>query len=327
MLQFHVSYNPLYQCQNVILKEELRNHLLRDSDSLAETEVALAGKGIQPIYPQWDLKRAKETAGSPPHMYPLVKTEFVYEDDGDNRPQVITKEIPFAATELAKLREDSARSGRESETEYVWRVSLSGATGSCCRKGEREGPGAQAGSSPPAIAEPCGRWLRAMHWAGGVRPAGEGGSPGPDGHGSSVLGSEQRAACLRMLYGREPEPDLSSPVLLPAEPERTTAPMRGLPASLKPAGIQLQGRIQNTPSEERTVAARGGGVTPNHRWPGRKVWTWGETAPELMNCGRRHGPVSGHIRGLEPEPRAAERGSKRLFPWGKARIWPGKKSP
>jgi len=72
-------------------------------------------------------------------MYPLVKTEFVYEDDGDNRPQVITKETPFAATELAKLRKDFARTARESETEYVWRVSLSGVDGISLSEREAEG--------------------------------------------------------------------------------------------------------------------------------------------------------------------------------------------
>jgi len=34
------------RCQNIILKEELRNQLLREADSLAETEVALAEKRI-----------------------------------------------------------------------------------------------------------------------------------------------------------------------------------------------------------------------------------------------------------------------------------------
>jgi len=56
------------RCQNIILKEELRNQLLRDADSLAETEVVRAEKGILSIYPQGDLKGAKETAGSPPHI-------------------------------------------------------------------------------------------------------------------------------------------------------------------------------------------------------------------------------------------------------------------
>jgi len=34
------------RCQNIILEEELRNQLLKEADSLAETEVALAEKGI-----------------------------------------------------------------------------------------------------------------------------------------------------------------------------------------------------------------------------------------------------------------------------------------
>jgi len=34
------------RCQNITLKEELRNRLLRDADSLEETEVAQAEKGI-----------------------------------------------------------------------------------------------------------------------------------------------------------------------------------------------------------------------------------------------------------------------------------------
>jgi len=59
------------RCQNVILKEELRNQLLRDSGSLAETEVARAEKGIRSIYPQGDLKGAKETTGSPPLHVPV----------------------------------------------------------------------------------------------------------------------------------------------------------------------------------------------------------------------------------------------------------------
>jgi len=100
------------RCQNVMLKEELRNQLLREADSLAETAVALAEKGIQSMYPQGDFKGGEETLGSPPPMYPLVKMEYVYEDDSDNRPQVITKEIPFTATELAKLRKDFARTAR-----------------------------------------------------------------------------------------------------------------------------------------------------------------------------------------------------------------------
>ena len=62
-------------------------------------------------------------------------------------------------------------------------------------------------------------------------------------------------------------------MLLLADPKRMTPLIRGLPDSLKPIGIQLQGRIQNTPSEERIAAALEGGAAPDRGWPGRKVWT------------------------------------------------------
>jgi len=158
-------------------------------------------------------------------MYPLVKIEYIYEDDGDNRPQIITKEIPFAATELAKLRKDFERTARESETEYVWRVLLSEGMASCCvRKGSRRvlGPGSVLNhrrSPSPVVADSEGRIL-----GGGVEPAGEGGSPGHNGHNRSrsALESVQKAACLQMMYDWEHKPSLSSPMLLLADPERKT---------------------------------------------------------------------------------------------------------
>lgn len=37
-----------------------------------------------------------------------------------------TKEVPFIATDLAKRKKEFGRNPRESEAEYIWRVSLSG---------------------------------------------------------------------------------------------------------------------------------------------------------------------------------------------------------
>jgi len=93
------------------------------------------------------LEDSKGDHGQPrPKMYPLVKMEYIYEDDSDSPPlpPVITKEISFTATELTKLRKDFVRTARESETQSVLRVSLSEEMGSCCRKGKRKGTGAQA---------------------------------------------------------------------------------------------------------------------------------------------------------------------------------------
>jgi len=131
-----------------------------------------------------------------------------------------------------------------------------------------------------------------------------------------------------MIYDRELKPDLSSPMLLPADPERMTPLIRGLPDSLKPIGIQLQGRIQNSPSEERTAAALEGGAAPDRRWPGRKAWTWGEIAQELINYGRKYGLVNRPYQRAETRAvRAAERGSGQSFFSGRSPDLAAKEKP
>ena len=96
-----------------------------------------------------------------------------------------------------------------------------------------------------------------------------------------------------MMEDRELKPNQSSPMMMPVDLERMTPLMQGLSDSLKPIGIQLQGKIQNTSEVERTTAALEGITTPDHWWSGRNVWTWGEVAQELMNFGRRYGPAGG----------------------------------
>ncbi|XP_069631326.1 LOW QUALITY PROTEIN: uncharacterized protein [Haliaeetus albicilla] len=280
--------------KNVILKEELRNQLLREADTQAEVEVTLAEKGIRQIYPQGDLQRAKETVESLPHMYPLIKTEYVYEDDSDDHPQVITKEVPFTATELAKLKKDFARAAKESETEYVWRVSLSGGDGILLSEKEAEGywgPGVFLTTGDRRA--PWSLTQRAAYWAGGLNPLERGDPLAITGTVDQLVESVQKAACLQMMYDRELKPHQGSPMMMPVNPKRMTPLIWGLPDSLKPIGIQLQGRIQNTPNGERIMATLEGKVSPDHRQSGRKVWTWGEIAQELINFGRKYGPVGG----------------------------------
>ncbi|XP_054677814.1 uncharacterized protein LOC129204954 [Grus americana] len=315
--------------QNLILKEELRNQLLRETDALAEEEVLLEEKGIRQVYPWGDIKGVKEAVKSPPHMCPQVKMEYVYEDNSDNRPQVITKEIPFMVTELAKLRKDFARTVRESETEYVWRVSLSGADGVFLSEKEAEGywgPGVFLTTGDHQA--PWSLTQRVAYWAGGLNSVGRGDPLAITASVDQLVESVQKAACLQMMYDRELKPNLSSPMLLPVDPERMMPLIRGLPDSLKPIGIQLQGRIQNTPSEERIMAALEGMVTPEHQRPGRKAWTWGEIAQELINYGRKYGPVSRSYQKVETRAvQTSEQGSGRLPFSGRSPDLTGKEKP
>uniref|UniRef100_A0A8B9M0A1 Uncharacterized protein n=1 Tax=Accipiter nisus TaxID=211598 RepID=A0A8B9M0A1_9AVES len=270
--------------QNVILKEELRNQLLREADTQVEVEMTLAEKGI----------RAKETVESLPNMYPLIKTEYVYEDDSDDHPQVITKEVPFTATELAKLKKDFARAAKESETEYVWRVSLSGGDGILLSEKEAEGYwGTGVFLTTDDHRAPWSLTQRAVYWDGGLNPLERGDPLAITGTVDQLVESVQKAACLQMMYDWELKPHQGFPMMMPVDPERMTPLVRGLPDSLKPIGIQLQGRIQNTPNGERIMATLEGKVSPDHRQSGRKVWTWGEIAQELINFGRKYGSVGG----------------------------------
>lgn len=134
---------------------------------------------------------------------------------------------------------------------------------------------------------------RAAYWAGGLNPLERGDPLAITGSVDHLVENIQKAACLQMMYDRQLEPHISSPMMLPVDPERMTPLIRGLPDSLKPIGIQLQGKIQNMPETDRVTATLERAATADRTRNGRKVWTWGEVAHELINYGRKYGPVSG----------------------------------
>ncbi|GAB0206914.1 hypothetical protein GRJ2_003157000 [Grus japonensis] len=59
-------------------------------------------------YPFNDLQAAKEKVEKlePLSLRPLVKTEYIYDDEQDQSPQVTTKEVPYTAVELMKLKKE-----------------------------------------------------------------------------------------------------------------------------------------------------------------------------------------------------------------------------
>ncbi|XP_068280404.1 uncharacterized protein, partial [Nyctibius grandis] len=223
---------------------------------------------------------------------PLVKVEYAYEDSEDNNPKMVTKEVPYTATELAKLKRDFSRSPKESETEYVWRVSLTGGDQILLSEREAEGywgPGVFLTTGDNRA--PWSLTQRAAYWAGGLNPLERGDPLALTGLVDQLVENVHKAACLQMMYDRELKLRQESPMMIPVDPERMTPLVRGLPDSLKPLGIQLQSTIRNTPQSARVTAALTGVLTPDRRTPEQKVWTWGEVAQELINYGRKYGPV------------------------------------
>ncbi|XP_052553477.1 uncharacterized protein LOC128087677 [Tympanuchus pallidicinctus] len=278
-----------------LLLEALKEQLRYKDNSLPQEK----------IYPLEGLKEMKarldKLEASPAQMRPLIKTEYTFDNSEDLDPQMNVKEIPFSATELAKLKKDFSRSPKESETEYVWRVSLTGGDQILLTEKEAEGywgPGVFL-----TTGDSCAPWSltqRAAYWAGGLNPLERGDPLAITGTVDQLVESVQKAACLQMMYDRKLQPHHESPMMMPVDPERMTALIRGLPESLKPIGIQLQGKIEAMSQGERIQPALEGTVTPNHLQSGNKAWTWGEVAQELINYGRKYGPVVSSSTKFEP---------------------------
>ncbi|XP_052546075.1 uncharacterized protein LOC128084228 [Tympanuchus pallidicinctus] len=279
------------------LKEQLRYK--DNSDIIAHS---LPQEKIYPLEGLKEMKaRLDKLEASPAQMRPLIKTEYTFDNSEDLDPQMNVKEIPFSATELAKLKKDFSRSPKESETEYVWRVSLTGGDQILLAEKEAEGywgPGVflTTGNSRA----PWSLTQRAAYWAGGLNPLERGDPLAITGTVDQLVESVRKAACLQMMYDRKLQPHHESPMMMPVDPERMTALIRGLPESLKPIGIQLQGKIEAMSQGERIRPVLEGTVTLNHLQSGNKAWTWGEVAQELINYGRKYGPVVSSSTKFEP---------------------------
>uniref|UniRef100_A0A8C5TJH5 Uncharacterized protein n=1 Tax=Malurus cyaneus samueli TaxID=2593467 RepID=A0A8C5TJH5_9PASS len=259
-------------------------------------------------------------------LRPLIKMEYSYEGNQDQAPLITTKEVPYTATELAKLKREFSRHPRETETEYVWRVSLTGGDQILLSEKEAEGywgPGVFLTTADHRA--PWSLTQRAAYWAGGLNPLERGDPLAIEGTADQLLESVHKAACLQMMCSRKLVPFQESPMMLTVDAERLTPLIRGLPDSLKPLGIQLQGSIQALgPLERMAAALQSTNSSPARDAPtqGGKVWTWGDVAQELINFGRKYGPVK--AAGSRPETRAVRptRLSPRLSPRNSPRLSP-----
>ncbi|XP_077646875.1 uncharacterized protein LOC144248757 [Lonchura striata] len=219
------------------------------------------------------------------HLRPLIKTEYNYLSDDDLDPHITTKHIPYTATELAKLKKEYGRLPYESETEYVFRVSLTG--GDQIKLTEQEASGYWGHGVFLTTGDKRDSWSltqRAAFWAGGTNPL-ERGDPiaiisTPD----QLLESVHKAACLQMIHEKKLIPGFESPMQLPVKPELMTPLIRGLPETLKPTAIALQKTIMTlSPTEkldrflehgQRTNSPSASPSSPEHGDAEKRYATW-----------------------------------------------------
>uniref|UniRef100_A0A8B9EKY0 Uncharacterized protein n=1 Tax=Anser cygnoides TaxID=8845 RepID=A0A8B9EKY0_ANSCY len=201
------------------------------------------------------------------------------EEISDSEPQSISSR-PLVKTETAVDDNDEIR---ESEVEYVWRVSLEG--GDRIMLSEEEaggfwGPGVFLTTTPGDHNYSITAW--AAYWAGGVDPQ-ERGEPLEirATSYSDLAVAVQRAACIQAIYERDEF--RKSLMLAPVDPVRLTLLIHGLPDCLKMFVANTQDRIQ---------AARRDGDRGRRRNPNFPIPTWNEFVQDIDKYGRRMGWIS-----------------------------------
>ncbi|XP_069664901.1 uncharacterized protein [Haliaeetus albicilla] len=295
--------------ENSCLKDTLKEELSKSAESLNETEIKMEKIGIRQIsqvYPQKELEEARKRFRENPQVRPLIKAEYTYVNYEDNDPRITTKEIPYTPAQLAKMKREYGRLPKESETEYVWRVSLTG--GDQIQLNEREASGYWGHSIFLTTGDRRAPWFltqRAAYWAGGLNPLDRGDPLAITGTVEQLLESVHKAACLQMIRERKLIPGCESPMMLPVYPEIMTPLIRGLPESLRSTGIVLQRTIASLdPAEKLESFIKGKSdetnvgsdslfnhsSTPSHS-KHKKMWTWGDVAQELIDYSRKYGPV------------------------------------
>ena len=261
-----------------ILRSELEeNRRGCDDSELGFSNLAkLDGKqasDLKSIYPIKELEESRNLfypGDGNVVMRPLIKTETIDNGQGGIQ-QHTTRIIPYSPQDLAKIQEKYSRGSRETETEYVWRVSLTGGDRILLSEDEARGYwGPRVFLTTNDNREPWSLTQRVAYWAGGLDPM-ERGDPfsiktPTAGH---ILESVQKTACLQLMHDRLLLPQQPSPMQCVADPERSHPLIRGLPDA-----VQLQDRL-------RTPRPRRRGGPPD--------MTWGEVAQELINYGRRMG--------------------------------------
>ncbi|XP_064907855.1 LOW QUALITY PROTEIN: uncharacterized protein LOC135578479 [Columba livia] len=308
----------LENCFQQLEKEEngsLKATLKENTGVLRERK--LEEKNIQhinQIYPQKELENSGKRYEEFPCVRPLVKTEYFYANEEDTDPHITTKQIPYTATEPAKLQKECGHLPKESETEYVCHVSLT--RGHQIQLSEKEANGSWEHGVFLTIGDRRAPWSltqRAAYWAPGLNPLDRGEPLAITGSPDQLLESVPKATYLKMIHESKLIPECESPVMLPVNPDMMTPLVRGLPASLKSTGINLQRtitlmspveRLENTirsqgntsrSQREGTNTSMGSSFTPpptSSQQPNtEKVWTWGEVAQELIDYNRKSGPV------------------------------------
>ncbi|GAB0205021.1 hypothetical protein GRJ2_002967700 [Grus japonensis] len=221
---------------------------------------------------------------------PIIKTEVTTGPRGGVGNH-ITKTTPFDAIQIANLQERYSRKPQETETEYVWRVSLTGGDRILLNGDEANafwGPGVflNAGPNPPD--QPHSLTSRVAYWAGGIDILERGEPPLiPIKCLNELSVAFIKAACIQAMHQHDP---IDVPVLAPVDPTILKKLIKGAPATLKPFFIAKRDEIQRDLNHNELInLTRAVGENEDIELVRREVPTWEVLMHETIKHAREIG--------------------------------------
>ena len=209
---------------------------------------------------------------------PLIRTETHTDGRGRN-PRTATHSTPYSGLELGDLQTRFSGKPGETETEYLWRVSLTGGGRILLSKDEATGfwgPGVFLSDGPDGDQSITSR---VAYWAGDIDPRERGEPVAIVIKGLSDLAEGvQKAACIQAMYERGRQ---SPPMAAPVDSVHLRLLIKGLLDALKIYVQSLKEEIQGAIDRNKQ----------NTRSPPEHVLTWVEILHNVVTHGREMGWV------------------------------------
>ncbi|XP_074965396.1 uncharacterized protein LOC142064386 [Phalacrocorax aristotelis] len=227
--------------------------------------------------PDEEFSKESELDESEFKVGPITKTKVSAGPQG-GKWRNTAETIPWDPLPLANLQEKYGRKTGESETEYLWRVSLTGGDRIMLDQGVAAGfwgPGVFLNEGPDPNTEPHSITRRVAYWAGGKDPW-DRGEPAaiPIRSLSEVSAAVTKAACLQAMNDRGAHGNY--PIAAPVNPQAMRPLIKGAPAVLKQYLIAKSHEIRqsiehNTQEGQKSL---------------RPIPTWAELMRGIVSRGR-----------------------------------------
>ncbi|KAM9591119.1 uncharacterized protein ACIBXB_006056 [Morphnus guianensis] len=240
-------------------------------------------KQDNPLYPPLPLNPPEYEAR------PIIKTEETTGPRG-GAGDCTRKTTPFDPIQMANLQECYGHKPGETETEYLWRVCLTGRHRILLNGDEANGfwgPGVFLNAGPTPPDNPHSITSRVAYWAGGIDVL-ERGEPLliPIKSLNELSTAITKAACIQAMHERSP---LNVPISAIVDPDVLKPLIKGAPAMLKPYLIAKRDEIRRHTDFNALLAIREAADDEEEALVQRNLPTWATLMHDIINHGQEMG--------------------------------------